>query len=59
MQTFPAGTHRVDVTQPLGRLAVMLLEPRGDDGLLNWGFFASWLDGDEAVPIWRVPETER
>lgn len=59
IRTFPAGTHRVDVTQPLGRLAVMLLEPRGDDGLLNWGFFASWLDADAAVPIWRVPDAER
>ena len=32
----PAGTLQVDVSQPLGRLAFYLLEPRSDDGLVNW-----------------------
>ncbi|HJR61169.1 MAG TPA: M14 family metallopeptidase [Vicinamibacterales bacterium] len=32
----PAGTIQVDLKQPLGRLAFYLLEPRSDDGLVNW-----------------------
>lgn len=32
----PAGTVVVDMTQPLARLALILLEPRSDDGLLDW-----------------------
>jgi hypothetical protein len=54
--TVPAGTHRVDVRQPLGRLAVLLVEPRADDGLLNGGAFAPWLDTDRELPLWRLPE---
>jgi hypothetical protein len=33
----PAGTVLVPFAQPLGRLAFTLLEPRSDDGFLNWG----------------------
>ena len=32
----PAGTLRVDMTQPLARLAFYLIEPRSDDGLVDW-----------------------
>ena len=32
----PAGTLQVDTAQPLGRLAFYLIEPRSDDGLVNW-----------------------
>ena len=50
----PVGTWRVDMRQPLARLAFYLLEPRSDDGLANWNFL------DEAIengfyPILRVP----
>ncbi len=34
--TFPAGTFLVRMNQPLARLAFYLLEPRSDDGLVNW-----------------------
>ena len=40
----PAGTLRIDMTQPLARLAFYLLEPRSDDGLANWNL----VDGLEA-----------
>jgi Zinc carboxypeptidase len=40
----PAGTLRVDLTQPLGRLAFYLIEPQSDDGLANWNL----VDGLEA-----------
>ena len=32
----PAGTLVVPVNQPLGRLVFTLLEPRSDDGIVNW-----------------------
>lgn len=36
---FPAGSIRVPVDQPLGTLAVLLLEPASSDSFLQWGFF--------------------
>ena len=44
----------VPVDQPLGRLVVMLLEPRSDDGLVAWGVLADAL-ADGRVPIERIP----
>ncbi|HEX5012374.1 MAG TPA: M14 family metallopeptidase [Planctomycetota bacterium] len=38
-RTLPAGTLRVPVDQPLGRLVFQALDPRADDGLLVWDFF--------------------
>jgi len=43
----------VPVDQPLGRLVVMLLEPRSDDGVLAWGLLAEDL-ADGRVPIERI-----
>jgi hypothetical protein len=40
----PAGSFRVDTDQPLGDLAVMLLEPRSPDSLFQWGFFLEVLN---------------
>ncbi|MCH1919925.1 M14 family metallopeptidase [Shewanella sp. A3A] len=37
--TLPAGTVVVPTDQPLGDLAVLLLEPQSPDSLLQWGFF--------------------
>ena len=50
----PAGTLRVDMTQPLARLAFYLLEPRSDDGLANWNFLDEALRGKSAYPITRT-----
>jgi len=50
----PAGTVRVDLSQPLGRLAFYLIEPRSDDGLANWNL-VDGLEGDAKVyPIVRT-----
>jgi hypothetical protein len=50
----PAGTLQVDVTQPLGRLAFYLIEPRSDDGLVNWNVLDDALgDGVKVYPIVR------
>ncbi|MEM8961197.1 MAG: M14 family metallopeptidase [Acidobacteriota bacterium] len=37
--TFAAGSVRVPTDQPLGTLAVLLLEPRAPDSFFQWGFF--------------------
>ena len=54
----PAGVSGagliVPVDQPLGRLVVMLLEPRSDDGLVAWGVLAGAL-AEDRVPIQRIP----
>ena len=50
-----AGTIVVPTAQPLGTLAVYLLEPRSDDGLFLWNVFDDVLvDGGE-VPVLRLP----
>ncbi|MCG9698100.1 M14 family metallopeptidase [Shewanella sp. Isolate11] len=37
--TLPVGTVKVETRQPLGDLAILLLEPQSPDSLLQWGFF--------------------
>lgn len=54
-QTIPAGTVVVRMAQPLGSLAVYLLEPRSDDGLLTWNFFDDALAPGRTFPVLRVP----
>ena len=49
-----AGTLVVPVAQPLGRLAVMLLEPRSDSGLATWGLVET--TPGETYPIRRVAD---
>lgn len=46
-RNIPAGWLRVEVAQPLGRLASVLLEPTSSDGLLNWAVFGSAVEPDE------------
>jgi hypothetical protein len=50
-----AGGFRVEIRQPLGRLAVLLLEPRADDGFLNWGILEPWIEEGTTIPVWREP----
>ncbi len=45
----------VPVAQPLARLIVALLEPRSDDGMVNWNVLDDALDGARYYPILRVP----
>jgi hypothetical protein len=55
------GWLRVNVDQPLGRLASLLLEPTSSDGLLNWALFGSGIDSEEdsgdsiTYPVLRRP----
>jgi len=43
----PAGSFRVDTDQPLGTLAVLLLEPESPDSLFQWGYFLEILSRTE------------
>ncbi len=45
--TFPAGSVRVPTDQPLGTLAVLLLEPASPDSFFQWGFFLEVLQRTE------------
>ena len=49
----PAGTLRVDMNQPLARLAFYLIEPRSDDGLADWNLVDGLEAGAKAYPIVR------
>jgi hypothetical protein len=46
-ERFPAGTVRVSTDQPLGDLAVVLLEPASPDSFFWWGFFHEVLSRTE------------
>ena len=50
----PAGTLRVDLTQPLARLAFYLIEPRSDDGLVDWNVLDTALKDVKVYPIVRT-----
>ncbi len=45
--TFSTGTLVVRTAQPLANVAIFLLEPESDDGLLHWNYFDNYL-----VPQW-------
>ena len=53
----PAGTIMVRTAQPLGTLAVYLLEPRSDDGLATWNFFDADLKPGSDFPVTRLMKT--
>ncbi|HSJ09171.1 MAG TPA: M14 family metallopeptidase [Longimicrobiales bacterium] len=53
--TLPAGAVTIDMDQPLARLLFTLLEPRSDDGLVNWNYFDRQIDAGRGVPIVRLP----
>ncbi len=48
-ERFPAGSVRIPIDQPLGELAVVLLDPASDDSFFRWGFFLSALQPTEYV----------
>ena len=50
----PAGTLRIDLTQPLARLAFYLIEPRSDDGLVDWNLLDEGLENAKVYPIVRT-----
>ena len=49
-----AGWHVVRTSQPLGRVAMYLLDPEADDGLHTWNLFDARL-AQRSSPVLRVP----
>ena len=54
-RTVSAGTLSVSVTPRLGRLLFALLEPRSDDGVVNWNLLDERIAADPIYPILRIP----
>lgn len=55
-----AGAYRVPTDQPLGDLAMLLLEPQSADSYFQWGFFLEILQRTEYVePYVMAPMAER
>ncbi|HEY0970808.1 MAG TPA: M14 family metallopeptidase [Gemmatimonadales bacterium] len=50
----PAGSFIVPGAQPLGRLALVLLDPLTDDGLVTWNHFDDRLRKGGEFPVLRV-----
>ena len=48
-EVYPPGSVRVPTNQPLGDLAILLLEPRSPDSFFSWGFFLEILQRTEYV----------
>jgi dipeptidyl-peptidase 4 len=53
-RTIPAGTIVVRTAQPLGSLAVYLLELRSEDGLATWNCFDDSIAPGKEFPVLRV-----
>ena len=52
----PAGSVMVKTNQDLGRLAMLLLEPESQDGLVTWNFFDNQLEVGKPFPVLRLPK---
>jgi hypothetical protein len=50
----PAGTFVVAGAQPLGRLALVLLDPLSDDGLATWNHFDDRLRAGAEFPVLQL-----
>lgn len=53
-EKFPPGSVRVPTDQPLGELAMLLLEPGSPDSFLQWGFFHEILDRTEYAEAYAL-----
>ena len=56
---FKAGTYVIRMAQPLANVAVYLLEPQTNDGLLTWNFLdrylqPQWGRGFNAFPVYKI-----
>jgi hypothetical protein len=59
-EKFPPGSVRVPTDQPLGDLAIALLEPAGPDSFFQWGFFHEVLQRTEYIDAYIMePMAER
>ncbi len=54
---FPPGSVRVSTDQPLGTLAIILLEPASPDSFFQWGFFLEVLQRTEYFDAYVMAPT--
>jgi Zinc carboxypeptidase len=59
IQSLPAHSFIVSTAQPLGVLAVYLLEPESDDGVTTWNFFDAHLQKGGSYPVRRIFDLRR
>ncbi|HST07559.1 MAG TPA: M14 family metallopeptidase [Gemmatimonadaceae bacterium] len=59
LQVLPPGSFIVSTAQPLGALAVYLLEPESDDGLADWNFFDAEIQKGGRFPVTRIFDLSR
>ncbi len=52
--TLPVGTVKISTEQPLGDLAMILLEPQSPDSLLQWGLFNTIFTRTEYIEDYAV-----
>jgi murein tripeptide amidase MpaA len=52
--TWPAGSVRVPVDQPLGELVTLLLEPESDESFFAWGMFPEILQRVEYIEGYAI-----
>jgi dipeptidyl-peptidase 4 len=52
-RSLPAGTYIVRTAQPLGILAVYLLEPQSEDGFVTWNVLDPWVAARN-FPVVRI-----
>jgi hypothetical protein len=53
-RAIPSSSYLVDMSQPLARLAIYMLEPESDDGLVDWNYFDSELQIGGEYPVFKV-----
>lgn len=58
-RNFGPGAFLVRTGQPLGNLAVFLLEPESEDGLGTWNAYDQWLKVGEELPTVRLMRREK
>ena len=56
IRVFPAGSVVVDMNQRAARVAAHLLEPKGPDSLVQWGFFDAVFERVEYVESYVIEE---
>jgi murein tripeptide amidase MpaA len=55
-RNFPAGSVVIDMNQRAARVAAHLLEPKGPDSLVQWGYFDAVFAGVEYVESYVIEE---
>jgi hypothetical protein len=56
-QVFAAGSVYISTDQPLGDLAMLLLEPKSPDSFLSWGFFDQIFQRTEYIEAYVMEPT--